>query len=596
PPRRLQSTVWLGLLSIAAQAWAVAGHAPLAAEPPAQEREAVCFAEFIPFPAERHRGFIFSLPDGSTCSSTVHFVNTSRGSLSFQWIDLVMPGRFPFPVARVYEGGSPGLSGPGPARAAEFGPRWSLRPGGAILALRGAGEMLLHDDDGREVLFLRREEGLYRPAPSSGRARWRRLAVAADGTIDATDDTGALYRFEPTRDPAHYVLAERIDPAGHRVRFVRRDGLLERLETDEGEFVELVRDPTPSLGSARLARPARVRALRDSRGRSVRFLYDAAGRLEQVVTLEGERFAIASDLAGRLVSITHASGDPVLSVSYGADGRVERLRAKGSEWRYAYDGPGGPAIVKAAGGSEEVNPIEISIDPDNPCDGFCEVEFSGSTCLKCFGGGSAGGGSASDDNNGGQESCGGFTLEQSADLVLVDDLVQFHVVRGSNCTGTTTWSGTPQPCSGDDCTSWWSSPGTYTVAATISGTSRSATVNVIVPACSLSLSGPSFVSTGDTVTYRVSTDCAGILWDAGPLACPRTAQGSASFTTTFVAAGATEVSVSGTASSGVEVVRTLAVNVAACSVGILADQLQALVGDTLCFQATPAAVPGAAYD
>lgn len=48
--------------------------------------------EFLPLRDRPNRSFIFSNDQSDTYGTRVHLVNTTRGNLTFQWVDLVFNG------------------------------------------------------------------------------------------------------------------------------------------------------------------------------------------------------------------------------------------------------------------------------------------------------------------------------------------------------------------------------------------------------------------------------------------------------------------------------------------------------------------------
>jgi YD repeat-containing protein len=535
---------------------------------------------------------------------------------------MAIPGALSRAIAHVYRGDIPAYQmdplRPGPAGSMDLGPGWTLAPDESVEVVPGGDGLVLHRADASPVRFHMDPDGMFRPSSAAGRAGWAGIERLPDGDLEAVDAGGTVHRFRTSREPGLHLLAELTDPQGDRLSFTRQDEILVRIETSQGDSIELLRELTPALGSARLSRPARIREIRASSGLSVGFRYDTRGRLERLVTADEVAFEVHYDRRGRLASILDTGRIPVVAVSYGKDGRVSEIRARGRRWSYAYDLPTGTTTVTGDDGGKVLrgherpgirrrsrpeigveNLFEEREDPGGGCeDGYCgDASVPGEACWNHCGGGGGGASGGGGDEEDPPQACS-FTVSALPAIAGIGQVVEFRLNNVSGCPpeADTSWItspvGSPGTGTGSIFMSSWSTGGPKSVMATLGGSTRSMSVTV-VPPCSMTPSGPTTPTAGSPVTYSVSSNCEEITWNTSPGGCPPSGSGH-SFQTTFVQPGPVQVTSDGVNEVGTVTLAVLGVQVQACQVAITGPST-GLVGDLLCYQGSPTDAPSSLF-
>ena len=267
-------------------------------------------------------------------------VDLATGLFVLEKTDLVLPGRIPAFVHRVYNAVDPF------GRVAGFelptGPGWTLSVDVVVI------------DDGPQARLL--------VMPGNARVSF---AGTGDGTFTnrtTPDLAGATLYAEPAGD--HRLVFK--DGASWRFRggwrargrlgLVTGLGLLVEQRGRHGNALTIERDAFGAVTSitepggrmlffvtAQLdADPmsARLVSAADPLGRTVRYGYDAQRRLTTVTDAAGGTVRYTYDDLGRLAAVTDPRGITYLTNEYDAAGRVVRqVQADGGVWHFHYEGP-----------------------------------------------------------------------------------------------------------------------------------------------------------------------------------------------------------------------------------------------------------------
>ncbi len=308
--------------------------------------------EFLPFGAGVGRSFAFANRQGSTYGSRVRLVNTSRGNLTFEWRDIVLPGALAFHVGRVYD--SEWVEGHGVAGVltrGDFGPGWRLRPGDFLLVSRAGASLTLYPDTGTSIEFERGPGGSFRlqvdaPGP------WIEIVPAANGRLEAKLRGGVRKTFAPGVRRGLYLLETIRDPNGNWLRLSWHNDQLQRVENDAGAFVEVVRAGKRNASRSHDSAGDRVTEIRDSAERTVHFHYDRAGNLIDTLAPGEIRTAFTYGPVGRLSSVSDGMGRLLFGATYDQEGRVKRFRRYPGDIEFRYEKSSASTIVRSALGYE----------------------------------------------------------------------------------------------------------------------------------------------------------------------------------------------------------------------------------------------------
>ncbi len=283
----------------------------------------------------------------------MRFVNTARGNLTFQSVDIVTPGPPPHYVAHVYDSRAAGAAGglEAAVAAADFGPGWRLRPGDVLVLSPDGGGLTVHPDDGTTVEFVREGDGRFVPVPPSGR-EWQAIVAFEGGRLEASLDGGTVKTFLPAVEPGLYLLAVVRGIDGKHLRLVREQDRLTWIESSTGASIEITRQ-----GLVQWRKPSswdRIVLLRDSSDRAVIFRYDNQDRLRETVDSGRERFLLRHDGRGNLLGVDPAARGSLLDVAYHPDGSVKSVRRHRSRVRFSYDVAARQTAVRGDGGGETI--------------------------------------------------------------------------------------------------------------------------------------------------------------------------------------------------------------------------------------------------
>lgn len=258
-------------------------------------------------------------------------VDLFTGRFVVRKTDLVLPGRMPIRVERVYWSGLD--------RGGLFGMGWNLAGYDLRLAARGTSLALIQADQS-QLLFVPDGSGRWvnRSAPFMQGAVITPLP--GDFTFQLRLRNGTVKRFERIVGFANVAgLTQIADRNGNAVTVTREGsspasfGRITRITEAAGRSFTLVYDAAN-----------RVVAVADPIGRRLQYTYDAQGRLETVTDPAGGITRYDYDAQHRIVAITDPRNITFITNEYDGEGRVARqTQADGAVWAFAYE-PAGKAV------------------------------------------------------------------------------------------------------------------------------------------------------------------------------------------------------------------------------------------------------------
>ncbi len=239
-------------------------------------------------------------------------VDLASGLFVLQKTDLVLPGRLPLALTRTYRtlDSSPGPFGPGTSHAYEV-----------FLQSLSADALLLTLPGNSRALFSRQPDGRFRNGTEPGLRG--AAATASASTRLLTFKDGATWTF----DGNGRLVAQR-DRNGNQVT-ITRDG--------QGRVMNLTEPAGRQFTFSYSGTSLQVTQVTDPLGRTVRYSYDAAGRLTSVTDPAGGVTRYTYDSLNRLLTITDPRGILFLRNEYDGAGRVSRqTQADGGVFTFAY--------------------------------------------------------------------------------------------------------------------------------------------------------------------------------------------------------------------------------------------------------------------
>ncbi|MGH9774804.1 MAG: DUF6531 domain-containing protein [Candidatus Acidiferrales bacterium] len=241
----------------------------------------------------------------------VNFVNVGRGNATFVRRDLVLPGRMPVVLSRVYDSGS--------QASGDFGPGWMLSAAERIEVSGGSAS--LFTESGTRIDFVASPGGfaLARDFPSD----YSQIQTAASDMLFVPMRNGTAKQF--LRIGRAYRLVRVIDRNGNQLRLTYRAQALVRIENDS-HAVNLVPDAQ-----------GRVTQAHDDQGRQVLYTYDAKGNLSTFTDAGGNAWNYAYAGQGQLTNVTDPQGRTILRLSYQADGRVVASNSPSGHIQFQYN-------------------------------------------------------------------------------------------------------------------------------------------------------------------------------------------------------------------------------------------------------------------
>jgi YD repeat-containing protein len=249
-------------------------------------------------------------------------VNSLTGAFITRVTDLRLPGiGVPFSWRRSYDSSD--------ATVGRLGPGWTDSYATSLL-VQGNGDVLLHGDEGQQVYYTRQGDGSFVGAPGS-RSLLSSVAggyqlVRKDQVVYAFDGSGRLLSMKDrnsqgvTLSYSGSELQTITDSVGRQVGVTHESGLLKRVTLPDGRYVE--------YGYL----DGRLSSVRDARGFTTTYTYDANGRLKTIVDQN-----------------THT----VVDNTYGPDGRVtQQVNARGKTGTFSWDAQAKTATYRDARGKE----------------------------------------------------------------------------------------------------------------------------------------------------------------------------------------------------------------------------------------------------
>jgi YD repeat-containing protein len=235
-------------------------------------------------------------------------VNTATGAWWTKSTDVSLPGPgLAFEMTRSYTSAS--------TDAGPLGPGWSDSYA-TRLAFNKTGDATVIGEQGQHLDFLRQDSGVYSPMPGVTAA----LAATAAGYSLTRDDL-VRYDFD-----SNGRLVGEFARNGHGVTFGYDAGGLTQATDSAGRVITFAHDSNGLLTQMTL--PG---------GSTVSYGY-SAGRLSSVTDQNGKTTRYSYDSAGRLSQVVDGNGHPIITNTYGADGRVaQQADAVGQTRTFAWD-------------------------------------------------------------------------------------------------------------------------------------------------------------------------------------------------------------------------------------------------------------------
>ncbi len=242
------------------------------------------------------------------------YVNVGKGNLTFIRRDLVIVGRIPIVLARVYDSSQTSPS--------DFSPGWRLTLTETITALKN-GDIVYTDDSLSETRFVRQGAG-YAATPtqpsdirSVEQVKNGYLVTYRNGWTKRLDKLGKAYRLARVTDNNGNALDLNYD-AKHR---------LTRVNGQNGRSVTIARN---ELGQ--------ITRIFDEGDRSVRFGYNQHNQLAFVTDLGGHEWEYQYAANGKLKKVVDPLGREAATFAYHKDGKVMRSNIRGEKYTYVYSG------------------------------------------------------------------------------------------------------------------------------------------------------------------------------------------------------------------------------------------------------------------
>jgi len=257
--------------------------------------------------------FLFTNPNFSSAGFTFHYVNTFHGNISFHIRDLVIPGRVPIVISRIYNSSLSPIQG-------SIGFGWKLNYD--EYCLKNGDRLTLFTATGDRVNFTRiRDEYICEKGNNS-----RYFAP-----IEISPSEIAIQNFEGwvksySEMDGVYRLTRITSPAGNTLECQYKNGLLQQISNDSGGFVNIAYSSDMIV------------CISDSLARSVHYFYNEDGLLTEVRDRGDNPWSIHYS-GTQLVEIASPENRPVLKVGYTSKKQVRTLRDEdGSNYFFSYDG------------------------------------------------------------------------------------------------------------------------------------------------------------------------------------------------------------------------------------------------------------------
>ncbi|HKZ20360.1 MAG TPA: hypothetical protein VJQ57_09635 [Acidimicrobiia bacterium] len=550
---------------------------------------------FLSLPWDPRQGFIFSNQQDAAAGHPLYFTHSFRGNLTFFWLDYKLQSSYP--IGRIYDSTEASLPrGIAAIRQQDFGPGWTLAPGEILQLSEDSSSLTLYGVRGTLLLLRRSAAGTY--WPESDATDWIRVERENDGSLTAFLDD-SIMTFQAYADSRVHLLTSLRDLRGALFIERREDGLPYRISDDHGNWIEALRLSTggPTV--------RRIVEMVSSDGERVGFHYDRRGSLERVTLPAGEEVTMTRNHLGRITGIFGfenrlffraayssaklvALDSPTRSIRIRYDGLVTTYLENGVPTEYHHDVNGRVLRSTERQTVQDDSPFDRlePMDDAGLCvcgEGSCDICMSAWECsVRCGGSGGGGGGGGGC----GDECPCNFYIAVDSSTKSVFQPFSFSLGNQVNCTASDTrWTalGSTNPShTGSTYSTSWQTGGSKLVQAECEGTNKTTTVTV-VPACELSLSGPSSPVVGDPATYSATTSCSPVQWTGSSFGCPSSGSGP-SFTTTFLFPSFDSITAIVNNGYGHTTVQALSVGSTSCTTSVFGPA-SALAGQVVCFSA-----------
>jgi RHS repeat-associated protein len=175
------------------------------------------------------------------------------------------------------------------------------------------------------------------------------------GVIDVTDATGAKTRLQFTgtgqlqsiQDPLNRSTQFAYDGNGYLSQITAPGNAIYRYSYDsQGRLLSQVDPANQSIAFTYGANSNAPTAVRDAKGQTTQYTYNAHGELTGITYLDGQSETYTYDLSGRLRQVKERSGD-TFTYTYNSVGRITRKDfGDGTYERFTYDSAGRVATVR----------------------------------------------------------------------------------------------------------------------------------------------------------------------------------------------------------------------------------------------------------
>ncbi len=242
-----------------------------------------------------------------------HFVNVSKGNLTFIRRDLVTHGRLPVNMARVYDS---------TIQSSDFGMGWQLSLAETIEVLDD-GSLSYQDDTATLNTFVPAAVGFnISPAQNSD---IKSVMFNGAGQLQITYLSGWVKQFE--KHGEKHRLASITDNNKNRLTLNYHEGQLAAVIGANGRRIDIKRN-----GQGRIA------SIEDNNGRIVKYHYSQKGLLEAVDDLGGNQWQYQYHGNGLLHKVLDPEGQFAAKFSFGSDKKATSVKVRARKYRYSYKG------------------------------------------------------------------------------------------------------------------------------------------------------------------------------------------------------------------------------------------------------------------
>ncbi len=283
-----------------------------------------------------------SQPNNDTNSPTgADPVNLGLGQQIVQKTDLVLPGRLPLALSRI------------------FNPYDAFNKIGSFPAPLGVGWMLSVD-----VVLLQENVNIYRLIlPGNTRLQFNKqpngtflnasgfrlpefvgavLSTLPGGDLQLRFKDGATWKFQGPLFGAALFLVEQADRVGNRITIHRTSGSpIQSIEDSAGRAINFQYTN------------GRITQLTDPMGRTVQYSYHSDGRLATMTDPEGGVTHYTYAASGGIETITDARNITYLTNEYTGRYLTRQTLADGGQYRFYYRFIGFPSVIGCSGGQPE---------------------------------------------------------------------------------------------------------------------------------------------------------------------------------------------------------------------------------------------------